>query len=155
MILNILHNAIDAIGKDGAIDISSRADGGRIVVEFADTGPGLTAEVMDHLYDPFFTTKPKGKGTGLGLYVSRDVMARLGGELTAANRAEGGAVFSVHLPLHGADARGIHQRMKNLMIDQLSPGRYGGTTTSRARQGCRRTQRAQGAFIESQSEETH
>lgn len=99
VVLNVLHNAVDAIGQDGAIDITSRRDNGRIVVDFADTGPGLTAEVMEHLYDPFFTTKPKGKGTGLGLYVSRDIMARLGGELTATNRAEGGAVFSVHLPL--------------------------------------------------------
>lgn len=99
VILNILHNAIDAIGKDGAIDIASRADRGRIVVEFADTGPGLTPEVMSHLYDPFFTTKPKGKGTGLGMYVSRDIMARLGGDLTAGNRPGGGAVFAVHLPV--------------------------------------------------------
>lgn len=99
VILNILHNAIDAIGQDGAIDISSRVDGEHLVVEFADTGPGLTPEVMSHLYDPFFTTKPKGKGTGLGLYVSRDIMVRLGGTLTAANRAGGGAVFSLQLPL--------------------------------------------------------
>ena len=99
VILNVLHNAIDAIGKDGTIDISSRTTGDHIIIDFADTGPGLTAEVMEHLYDPFFTTKPKGKGTGLGMYVSRDIMARLGGELTATNRASGGAVFSVHLPL--------------------------------------------------------
>jgi two-component system NtrC family sensor kinase len=99
VILNILQNAMDAIGQDGAIEVASRSDGDRIVVDFADSGPGLSAEVMEHLYDPFFTTKPKGKGTGLGLYVSRDIMARLGGELTATNRASGGAVFSVHLPL--------------------------------------------------------
>ena len=99
VILNVLHNAMDAIGRDGAIDISSRIAGDHIIVDFADTGPGLTAEVMERLYDPFFTTKPKGKGTGLGMYVSRDIMERLGGELTAANRAGGGAVFSVHLPL--------------------------------------------------------
>ncbi len=101
VILNVLHNAMDAIGQDGVINISSRMDKDRIVVDFADTGPGLTHEVMEHLYDPFFTTKPKGKGTGLGLYVSRDIMLRLGGDLTAANRSEGGAIFSVHLPLAG------------------------------------------------------
>jgi C4-dicarboxylate-specific signal transduction histidine kinase len=95
----VLHNAVDAIGQNGAIDISSRREDGCIVVDFADTGTGLAADVMEHLYDPFFTTKPKGKGTGLGLYVSRDIMARLGGELTATNRVGGGAVFSVHLPL--------------------------------------------------------
>jgi len=99
VILNILHNAMDAIGQDGAIEVTSRSDGDHIVVDFADSGPGLSAEVMAHLYDPFFTTKPKGKGTGLGMYVSRDIMARLGGELTGTNRASGGAVFSVRLPL--------------------------------------------------------
>jgi two-component system NtrC family sensor kinase len=100
VVLNILHNALDAIGNDGTIEITSRRVGARIVVDFADSGPGLTPEVLGHLYDPFFTTKPKGKGTGLGLFVSRDIMARLGGELTVANRAAGGAVFSVHLPEH-------------------------------------------------------
>ncbi|MDP1606938.1 MAG: ATP-binding protein [Rhodocyclaceae bacterium] len=99
VVLNILHNALDAIGSNGTIEITSRRDGARIVVDFADSGPGLTAEVLGHLYDPFFTTKPKGKGTGLGLFVSRDIMERLGGELTVANRAKGGAVFSVHLPV--------------------------------------------------------
>lgn len=102
VILNVLHNAIDAIGQDGHITIASRRDGDHISVDFTDTGPGLTNEVREHLYDPFFTTKPKGKGTGLGLYVSRDIMTRLGGELVAANRPEGGAVFSLHLPLAGA-----------------------------------------------------
>jgi two-component system, NtrC family, sensor kinase len=106
VLLNVLHNAMDAIGRDGAIDISSRAAGDRIIVDFADTGPGLTPEVMQHLYDPFFTTKPKGKGTGLGLYVSRDIMQRLGGELVAANRPQGGSVFSVHLPLEASTRQG-------------------------------------------------
>lgn len=99
VILNVLHNAIDAIGQDGRIGIRSRRENDHIVVEFADSGTGLSDEVTARLYDPFFTTKPKGKGTGLGLYVCRDIMSRLGGELTAANRPEGGALFSLHLPL--------------------------------------------------------
>jgi two-component system NtrC family sensor kinase len=101
VILNILHNAIDAIGKDGRIEIASRPDGDRVAVDFADSGPGLSDEVLDHLYDPFFTTKPKGKGTGLGLYVSREIMEKGGGRLTAANRPEGGAVFTLYLPAAG------------------------------------------------------
>jgi two-component system NtrC family sensor kinase len=99
VILNVLHNAMDAIGRDGIIEITSRLDGNRIVVDFADTGPGLTLDALEHLYDPFFTTKPKGKGTGLGLYVSQDIMMRLGGELVAENRSGGGAVFSLYLPV--------------------------------------------------------
>ncbi|MBM4189214.1 MAG: hypothetical protein FJ210_00680 [Betaproteobacteria bacterium] len=99
VVLNLLHNAIDAIGRDGRIVLASRLEDGHAVVDCHDSGPGLTAEVLEHLYDPFFTTKPKGKGTGLGLYVSRDIMARLGGELAAANHPEGGAVFSLSLPV--------------------------------------------------------
>lgn len=101
VVLNILHNALDAIGNDGKIEINSRQEGGFVVAEFADSGPGLTAEVLGHMYDPFFTTKPKGKGTGLGLFISRDILARLGGELTANNRKEGGAIFTVRLPVTG------------------------------------------------------
>ncbi|MBU3910287.1 MAG: hypothetical protein KKF85_04065 [Gammaproteobacteria bacterium] len=108
VVLNILHNALDAIGSDGQIDITSRRDASHIVVDFADTGPGLTPEVIEHLYDPFFTTKPKGKGTGLGLFVSRDNMTRLGGELTVVNRTGAcGAVFSVHLPLTVPPSDGV------------------------------------------------
>jgi two-component system NtrC family sensor kinase len=103
--LNVLHNAMDAIGEDGSIDITSRIENDYIAVDFADSGPGLPLEVMEHLYDPFFTTKPKGKGTGLGLYVSRDVMVRLGGALTAGNREGGGAVFSIYLPLREVDQK--------------------------------------------------
>ncbi len=98
VVLNILHNAMDATGRDGLIEVASRLEGDRVVVDFADSGPGLPAEMMAHLYDPFFTTKPKGKGTGLGLFVSREIMATLGGRLTAANRPQGGAVFSICLP---------------------------------------------------------
>lgn len=101
VVLNILHNALDAIGRGGRILVTSRLEGDQVVVAFTDSGPGLTPEVIEHLYDPFFTTKPKGKGTGLGLFVSRDIMARCGGRLSAANRPEGGAVFTVHLPLTG------------------------------------------------------
>ncbi|HTY04031.1 MAG TPA: ATP-binding protein [Rhodocyclaceae bacterium] len=104
VVLNVLHNAMDAIGQDGTITITSRVKEERVVVDFADTGPGLSIEVLEHLYDPFFTTKPKGKGTGLGLYVSHDIMARLGGELIAENRDGGGAVFSLELPAMQARA---------------------------------------------------
>ncbi|MCK9386855.1 MAG: ATP-binding protein [Sulfuritalea sp.] len=114
VILNVLHNAMDAIGQNGSIEITSRISGDRIVVDFADTGPGLPPQVMEHLYDPFFTTKPKGKGTGLGLYVSRDIMARLGGELHATNRSGGGALFSLRLPLPGTTTNRLSTREETL-----------------------------------------
>lgn len=95
--LNILNNAIDAIGQDGTITISTRRKGNNVLAEFADTGPGLSNENIKNIFDPFFTTKEYGKGTGLGLSISYSIMQRLGGEIKADNRKEGGSIFTVML----------------------------------------------------------
>lgn len=99
--LNVLGNAIDAVGDAGEIRVSTRRDGASLLVQFLDSGPGLSAEAQARLFDPFFTTKPSGKGTGIGLYVSHAIAQRLGGDLTAANRAGGGCAFTVRLPAGG------------------------------------------------------
>lgn len=96
--LNILNNAMDAIGQEGAITISTSPVNGRVVVEFADSGPGLPQEELKKIFDPFFTTKQKGKGTGLGLSISYNIMQRLGGDIQARNGEHGGSVFAVALP---------------------------------------------------------
>jgi two-component system NtrC family sensor kinase len=100
--LNVLGNAIDAIGEGGEIRVRTRSDGPSHVVQFLDSGPGLSPEARERIFDPFYTTKPSGKGTGLGLYVSQAIAERLGGELTAANRAEGGCAFTVRLGISRA-----------------------------------------------------
>ena len=76
----------------------ARADGGALV-RIEDTGPGLPGEVARHLFEPFFTTKPSGKGLGLGLAISSSIVQAMNGQLTGSNRAGGGAVFEVRLPL--------------------------------------------------------
>jgi two-component system, NtrC family, sensor kinase len=96
--LNILNNAIDAIGQDGLITISTSRDGGHVVAEFADSGPGLSPGAIERLFDPFYTTKRPGEGTGLGLSISFSIMQRLGGDIKAENRKEGGSIFKVILP---------------------------------------------------------
>ena len=68
-----------------------------LVVE--DDGPGIPEPVLQRLFQPFFTTKPVGKGTGLGLSISYDIVRRMGGDITADNRPEGGARFKITLPL--------------------------------------------------------
>jgi two-component system NtrC family sensor kinase len=99
VVLNVLSNAMDAVGSAGEIVVSTRTDGDWLCIDLADSGPGLPAEALEHIFEPFFTTKQSGKGTGLGLFVSRTIAERLGGDLTANNRAEGGASFTVRLPL--------------------------------------------------------
>ncbi len=99
VVLNILNNGMDALAQNGRIEVASRIDGGDIVIEFADNGPGMSGEVLKHIFDPFFTTKAPGKGTGLGMSICYSIMQKLGGRVAAANRKEGGAIFTILLPI--------------------------------------------------------
>ncbi|MBU0728755.1 MAG: GHKL domain-containing protein [Proteobacteria bacterium] len=98
--LNILNNAIDAIGSEGVITVSTLQVDGRIHVQFADTGPGIPEHDTDKIFQPFYTTKEKGKGTGLGLLISRNIMQKMNGDLEVVNREQGGCLFTVSLSLN-------------------------------------------------------
>ena len=100
---NLLVNAAQAIGEgraaSNAIEVTTFTDAaGRAVVQFTDTGPGIPENVLPRIFEPFFTTKPAGAGTGLGLAICQSTVKALGGEITAANAAERGAVLTVILP---------------------------------------------------------
>ena len=69
------------------------------MVQVADDGPGVPAGNLPRIFNPFFTTKPPGEGSGLGLSVSYGIVTELGGSLRAENCPEGGAAFIVELPL--------------------------------------------------------
>jgi two-component system NtrC family sensor kinase len=99
--LNLINNAIDEIGKDGVLQISTFVDDDKknLVAEFADNGHGIRPENLKRIFDPFFTTKDPGKGTGLGLYISYDIVKKLGGTISVANKDSGGAVFTIVLPI--------------------------------------------------------
>jgi PAS domain S-box-containing protein len=104
VILNLTLNARDAIlehgdRRTGRITIRSRAldDASRVEIVVEDSGPGIPEAVLPRLFEPFFTTKPVGKGTGLGLSISYQIIRQMGGTLTAGNRAEGGARFTILL----------------------------------------------------------
>lgn len=101
VVLNILENAIDAIGKDGTITLTTTLDekAGRVVLTIADTGPGIPAESLTRIFDPFFTTKSVGEGTGLGLSIAYGIVEKLGGHLSVQSEAGQGAAFSVALPV--------------------------------------------------------
>jgi two-component system sensor histidine kinase HydH len=98
VLLNLVINAIQAMPSGGELVISSRAEGEKVVVEVRDEGCGVSAEEMEHLYDPFFTTKENG--TGLGLPVAHQIVEHLGGVLSARNNPGRGMTFSIELPLH-------------------------------------------------------
>jgi len=101
--LNILNNAYDAVhdgGRSGRIEISTRSNGRQVDVIFADNGPGIVQ--ADRIFDPFFTTKEVGKGTGLGLSICYGIVREHGGEITCRNGEQGGATFTVRLPVGAA-----------------------------------------------------
>jgi signal transduction histidine kinase len=86
----------------GRVTVSARAEPQGLVVEVADTGPGIPPEALAKIFEPFYSHKVKGKGTGLGLVISKDLVEKQGGTLQAANRPEGGALFTVRVPLLAA-----------------------------------------------------
>jgi signal transduction histidine kinase len=95
---NLIDNAIGAMDGDGTLRISIRVDGDDLVVEFGDTGPGMPPEVQARAFEPFFTTKDVGKGTGLGLDISRRIVVeRHRGQLTIESKP-GDTVLCVRLP---------------------------------------------------------
>jgi signal transduction histidine kinase len=95
---NIINNAIDAMNGHGTLRVSTRADSGHVLVEIADTGPGMSAEVQARAFEAFYTTKDVGKGTGLGLDIARRIIVeRHHGQITIDSRP-GETILRVQLP---------------------------------------------------------
>jgi two-component system NtrC family sensor kinase len=100
VLVNIVKNAIDAVPRGGRIGITTRAKNQRwLQVVVADNGPGIPPEQLKRLFEPFFTTKEKGKGTGLGLFVSRGIMKKLGGRILVESAVGIGTNFTLELPV--------------------------------------------------------
>jgi signal transduction histidine kinase len=96
---NLIDNAVDAMEGEGTLTVRTYADDHAVVVEIGDTGPGMTEQVAAHAFEPFFTTKEVGKGTGLGLDLSRRIVVeRHSGEIDVDSRP-GHTVVRVRLPL--------------------------------------------------------
>jgi signal transduction histidine kinase len=99
---NIIKNALDAMPGGGMLKISASPSGKVCEIVFADNGSGLTAEEAECVFEPFYTTKPPGEGSGLGLALCREILQHLGGAITAEPNPAGGAIFRVRLPQHAA-----------------------------------------------------
>ncbi len=98
VLVNLGLNALDAVGEGGSVVFRASADAsGEVRIDVEDNGPGVPHDAAARVFDPFFTSKPPGRGTGLGLFVSERIAQRLGGRIDLAT-SEHGARFTVVLP---------------------------------------------------------
>jgi two-component system NtrC family sensor kinase len=102
--INLVNNALDAMPEGGELRVttaftrSAAGDGGAISVEFGDTGTGMTEDVRARIFDPLYTTKARGRGTGLGLVVVRQALAEHGGRIEVESESGAGSLFRLTLP---------------------------------------------------------
>src|SRR3546814_7705744 len=106
--MNIVTNAIDAVGEQGTITVATRRSGDRYEISVVDDGPGVPPRLRERIFEPFFTTKDVGEGTGLGLAIAYKVVERHQGTIEIRNAAGGGSevVIAIPTPLGGAGAIG-------------------------------------------------
>ena len=100
--INIIQNAYQSMnGQPGSVMLSTRylSDVNQVVFSCRDCGPGINPSIQKDIFKPFFTTKPVGRGTGLGLYISHEIVRRHHGRIAQENPMEGGALFEVFLPV--------------------------------------------------------
>jgi signal transduction histidine kinase len=101
VVLNLLTNALDATPPGGTIHVATRARGGEVEIEVTDTGCGIPAPELKRVFDPFFTTKDPGRGTGLGLFISAQIVNDHGGHIDVTSEEAQGTSFRVVLPVNG------------------------------------------------------
>ena len=94
---NLIDNAVDALGEGGRLTLRTGRQGARLSIEIGDDGPGVPADLQARIFDAFFTTKPVGRGTGLGLDIAQRIVLRNHGELRLESRP-GDTRFLVLLP---------------------------------------------------------
>ncbi len=101
VMVNLIKNGLDAMAgmPQKTLSIETGLKAGRVRISVRDRGAGIQADCMEHLFDPFFTSKPVGEGLGLGLSISLGIVKDFGGDLWARNHSAGGAEFVLELPL--------------------------------------------------------
>jgi signal transduction histidine kinase len=108
VVLNLITNAFYAIdekkklnqnGYEPTVSVSTKKTNGKVEIKVGDNGNGIPQKVLDKIFQPFFTTKPTGQGTGLGLSLSYDIVKAHGGELKVETKEGEGTEFIIHLPM--------------------------------------------------------
>jgi two-component system NtrC family sensor kinase len=104
VVANLVINAHDAMPDGGTLTVELAADGGHVRLAVADTGVGIPADLIAHVFEPFVTTKLGHGGTGLGLAISHDIVRHHGGELAVESEPGRGARFTLTLPAAPAES---------------------------------------------------
>jgi len=103
VVLNLVLNAADAAGPEGAVTLRSFQQEHQYIIEVEDDGPGVPEEIVEQMFGPFFTTKEPGKGSGMGLTISRGIVDKHNGTLSY-RPGKIGAVFSISIPTTDMEA---------------------------------------------------
>ncbi len=115
---NLIHNGLDASGEDGRVRVESKLVGEHLQLHVIDSGQGMSDQVLGRASDPFFTTKEPGRGIGLGLFLTRNVISQLGGELEFHSKLGIGTEAIVTIPL-----RAQPPEDDSTILDHVSPER--------------------------------
>lgn len=99
VLANLVNNSVDSMDNGGTVTVSARQEGGRILLQVEDDGSGIQPEDLARIFQPFFTTKPVGKGTGLGLAVVYGIVQGWGGTIQAESEVGVGTTMSIRIPL--------------------------------------------------------
>ncbi len=105
--INMITNAIDAIGKNGKITIATSNENDQVKISIRDTGSGMNEETKKKIFDPFFTTKDVGKGTGLGLSISYGIIEKHNGTIMVNSEEQKGTEFIITLPARGKNMKPV------------------------------------------------
>jgi two-component system, NtrC family, sensor kinase len=116
VILNLVVNALDSMDDGGRLAISLSTNGGYAEMVFADSGCGMAPDVLQNIFEPFYTKSRTGKGTGLGLFISHQIVDQHGGTITASSTGPGtGSTFTVRIPLQQAGAPELDADAPNVL----------------------------------------
>jgi two-component system NtrC family sensor kinase len=114
VVLNLVVNALDCMGENGTLRIDLRHAEGMAEMVFDDDGCGMAPEVLENIFEPFFTKRRVGKGTGLGLSITHRIISQHHGEIAASSPGEGlGATFAVRLPVRPRESSAKHRDAAN------------------------------------------
>src|SRR4029079_1282813 len=92
------NNGNSLIKHEPTVWVSTKREGDNVLISVKDNGPGIPQKIIDKIFQPFFTTKPTGQGTGLGLSLSYDIVKAHGGELKVETKEEEGSEFTIQIP---------------------------------------------------------